>query len=142
MAMVDSHAARTPYPMKFRLLVLLALFLTAALPARPAALAGKWLSEFDSQIGVQKYVFEFKQDGDHLTGEATHDHSLGKGTAQLKNIKVDGDKVSFDEPFELNGTAITITYSGTLASDEMKLTRNVGDFATEQIAAKRAPAQK
>ncbi|MDQ5978609.1 MAG: hypothetical protein QG602_1583, partial [Verrucomicrobiota bacterium] len=36
----------------------------------------------------------------------------------------------------------TITYTGTLAGDEIKLTRQVGEFATEQLSAKRAPAAK
>jgi len=34
----------------------------------------------------------------------------------------------------------TITYSGTLAGDELKLTRVVGQFGTEQLSAKRASA--
>jgi hypothetical protein len=126
--------------MKIRPLVLLAFLLSLVLPAGAAGLAGKWTTEFDSQIGVQKYVFEFKNDGDHLTGQATFDHSFGKGTVQLREIKVDGDKVSFNEPFTMDGNEIVIAYHGTLADDEMKLTRNVGDFATEQLVVKRAPA--
>ncbi len=128
--------------MKLRPLALLALLIAATLPAQAADLIGKWTSEFDSQIGAQKYTYEFKNDGDHVTGQATYEHSLGKGTVQLRAIKVEGDKVSFTEPLVIEGNEITISYAGTLAGDEMKLTRNVGDFATEQITAKRAPAAK
>ena len=78
--------------------------------------------------------------GDALTGQATFEHSMGKGTVQLKNLKVEGDKVSFDEPLTINGDEITILYTGTLAGDELKLTRKVGDFGTEQLTAKRAGA--
>lgn len=127
--------------MKLRPLALLALLLAAALPAHAAELVGKWTAEFDSQIGVQKYVFEFKQNGDHLTGQAAFDHAFGKGTVQLRAIKVEGDQVSFQEPFTMEGNEIIIAYRGTLGDTEMKLTRNVGDFATEQIVARRAPAQ-
>jgi hypothetical protein len=49
--------------MKFRPLALLALLLAAALPASAADLVGKWTSTFDSQIGQQKYAYEFKQTG-------------------------------------------------------------------------------
>lgn len=126
--------------MKTRLLVLLALLIAAVLPASAANLVGKWSAEFDTQIGLQKYVFEFKQAGDNFTGEASFDHSFGKGTVQLKNIKVEGDKVSFAEPFKMDGNEITISYTGTLTNDEMKLTRQVGEIATEQLTAKRAPA--
>ena len=130
-----------PLPMKLRPLALLALFLAALLPAH-AGLAGRWTAEFDTQIGLQKYVFEFKQDGDRFTGQATHDHSLDKGTVQLRAVTVDGDKVSFNEPFSVEGTEIIIAYRGTLAGDELRLTRDVGDIATEQLTAKRVPDTK
>lgn len=125
--------------MRNRILGLLALLL-AALPAGAGDLAGRWTAEFESPIGVQKYVYEFKKTGDVLDGEATYDHSMGKGRVALKNLKVDGDKVSFEEPLTIEGNTITILYSGTLAGDEMKLTRVVGDFGTEQLTAKRAAA--
>jgi len=126
--------------MKIRFFAILALLMAAALPAGAADLLGRWTAEFDSPIGVQKYVYEFSKSGDALTGQATFDHSMGKGTVPLKNLKVDGDKVSFEEPLTINGDTITITYSGTLAGDELKLTRVVGQFGTEQLTAKRAGA--
>ena len=124
--------------MKTRVLGILALLLAVALPAAAADLAGKWNAEFDSPIGVQKYVYEFKKSGDVLAGQATYDHSMGKGTVALENLKIDGDKVSFEEPLTIDGNTITIKYSGTLAGDELKLTRVVGNFGTEQLTAKRA----
>ena len=124
--------------MKIRFPGILALLLAFALPAAAADLPGKWTAEFDSPIGVQKYVYEFSKSGDTLTGQATYDHSMGKGTVQLKNLKLEGDKISFDEPLSINGDEITIVYSGTLAGDELKLTRKVGEFGTEQLTAKRA----
>ena len=126
--------------MKIRLFGILALALVAAMPAAAGDLLGQWSAEFDSPIGVQKYVYVFRNSGDALAGEATFDHSMGKGTVPLKNLKVEGDKVSFEEPLTIDGNQITITYSGTLAGDELKLTRVVGDFGTEQLTAKRAGA--
>ncbi len=58
----------------------------------------------------------------------------------LKNVKVDGDKITFEEPLSINGSNITILYSGTLSDTELKLSRVVGDFGTEQLTAKRADA--
>lgn len=126
--------------MKLRMIGTLLLLLATALPAAAAELAGRWTAEFDSPIGVQKYVYVFKKDGDALTGEATYDHSMGKGTVALKNVKIDGDKVTFEEPLSVNGANITILYSGTLSDTEIKLSRVVGDFGTEQLTAKRADA--
>jgi hypothetical protein len=118
----------------------LALLVAAAAPANAADLLGRWTAEFESPIGVQKYVYEFRKSGDALSGQATYEHSMGKGTVDLQNLKVDGDKVAFEEPLTINGDKITITYSGTLAGDELKLTRVVGNFGTEQLTAKRAAA--
>jgi hypothetical protein len=67
---------------------------------------------------------------------------MGKGSVELKAVKLDGDKVSFTEALTIDGNTIMISYHGTVAGDEMKLTREVGTFATEEIVAKRAPAQK
>ena len=123
--------------MKIRSLAFLAL-LVAALPAAAGELAGKWNAEFDSPIGVQKYVYEFTKSGDGLTGQATFEHQMGKGTVPLSKVTTDGDKVTFEETLTIEGNSIVITYSGTLAGDELKLTRNVGDFGSEQLTAKRA----
>ena len=126
--------------MKIRFFGILALLIAASMPAAAGDLLGRWTAEFDTPIGVQKYVYEFKKSGDALAGEATYERSIGNGKAQLKNVKVDGDKISFDEPLSVEGNEITITYSGTLAGDEMKLTRTVGQFGTEELTAKRATA--
>ena len=126
--------------MKIRFLGILALLMAAALPASAADLAGRWTAEFDSPIGMQKYVYEFQKTGDALTGKATYERSIGNGTAPLKNVKLDGDKITFEEPLSVEGNEITITYSGTMAGDELKLTRTVGEFGTEQLTAKRATA--
>lgn len=123
-----------------RFLAICALLLATALPAAAADLLGKWTAEFDTAIGVQKYVYEFQKTGDALTGQATFERSIGNGTVQLKNVKLDGDKITFDEPLSVDGNEITINYTGTLAGDELKLTRVVGQFGTEQFTAKRAAA--
>ena len=126
--------------MKIRFFGILALLIAASMPAAAGDLLGRWTAEFDTPIGVQKYVYEFKKTGDAVGGEATFERSIGSGTVQLKNVKVEGDKVSFDEPLSVDGADITINYTGTLAGDELKLTRTVGQFGTEQLTAKRAAA--
>ena len=62
---------------------------------------------------------------------------MGKGESPLKDIKVKDDDVSFVETIKIQDAEITVTYSGKLAGDELKLTRTVGDFGTEQLVAKR-----
>lgn len=120
---------------------------TPSAAAEPAPVAAKenatgiWKAEFDSQIGRQKYTYTLKQDGTTLTGKANSEVGDRKREAELKDGKVDGNKVSFVEMLEFQGNNIRIGYTGTITGNEMKLTREVGDFAKEDIVAKReAPA--
>jgi enterochelin esterase-like enzyme len=109
--------------------------------ALAADISGTWKTEFDTQIGAQKYTFTFKQEGSKLTGKADSEVGGQKHQAELKEGKVDGDTVSFVEPFSFQGNEIRISYRGTVAGKEIKFTRQVGDIATEQLVAKlEAPA--
>jgi hypothetical protein len=60
------------------------------------------------------------------------------GASDVIDGKIDGDKVSFVEIFKIEDMDVRITYSGQITSaDEIKFTRQVGNFATEQFVAKR-----
>jgi hypothetical protein len=115
-----------------------ALALVYPLSARAADASGKWKAEFNTQVGVQKYTFELKASGAKLTGTASFERMGDTGHAELKEGKVEGDKVSFVELLEIQGNQVRIEYMGQLAGDEIKFTRKVGDFATEEFVAKRA----
>lgn len=117
--------------------VLAVLALVLPPSARAADVNGKWTAEFDSPVGVQKYTYELKADGAKLTGTAAFERMGEKGTAELKEGKVDGDKVSFVEMLDFQGNSLRIEYTGQLVGDELKLTRKVGDFGTEELVAKR-----
>jgi hypothetical protein len=106
--------------------------------ARAADVAGRWTAEFDTQVGVQKYTYDLKLEAGKLTGTAAFERMGDKGTVELKEGRVEGDKVSFVEMLDFQGNALRIEYSGQLAGDEIKFTRRVGDFATEEFVAKRA----
>ncbi len=121
---------------QLRLSSVLATFCFAAV-AHAADLTGNWKSEFDTQIGPQKYVFSFKQDGEKLTGKAVAELRDQKRDVELKDLKLEGDKLSFYENLQFQDNTIRIDYSGKVAGNEIKLTRKVGDFATEEIVAKR-----
>jgi len=118
---------------------------TPAAPAAPAAaagLTGKWRSDFDSPVGPQKYTYDFKADGERLTGKATGQIGEEKhDPVDIKEGKIKGDEISFVEVLSFNGMEITITYTGRVKGDEIHLTRKVGDFATEEIVAKRVKGE-
>ena len=116
------------------------LALLAALLAAPVAAladaAGTWTATFETQIGEQSYTYVFAVDGTTLTGTAKN--AMSEMPTEIKDGKVEGDTISFVENFNYQGMDLVITYSGTVAGDEIKFTRMVGEFATEELVAKRA----
>ena len=111
------------------------LMILAAVIAMAADVTGKWTSEFESQIGPQKYTFEFKVEGTKLTGKAVN---AERGTTEITEGKVNGDEISFVENLKFEGNDIRIEYKGKVIGDEIKLNRKVADFANYDITAKRA----
>ena len=110
-----------------------------------ADISGVWKSEFDTQIGVQKYTFVFKPEGASLTGKASADINGETHETELKEGKINGDDVSFVEMLNFQGNDLRIVYLGKVLKNEIRFTRQVGEFAKEELVAKRAesaaPAQ-
>jgi enterochelin esterase-like enzyme len=59
-----------------------------------------------------------------------------KREVELKEGKIDGDTVSFVETLSYQGNDITVTYKGKVSGNEIKFTRQVGEFASEEATAK------
>jgi hypothetical protein len=120
--------------MKLRsILVMTTLVAGMTLAALAADVSGQWTSTFTTQIGEQHYTYTFKVDGDKLTGTAKNDN----GTTEITDGSIKGDDISFVENIDMMGNKIAITYTGKVSGDEIKFTRKVGDFATEELTAKR-----
>ena len=108
---------------------------SVAVAAAPTAdISGAWAAEFDSQVGKQTYTYTFKVEGGTLTG-----HSKSNlGESDLTGT-VDGDKVTFVENLNYQGTALAITYTGQIVSgNEIKFKRDVGGQGGEEFTAKRS----
>lgn len=129
------------HPMKTSSKILLSFACGLALlgGARAADIDGKWQADFEAlQIGHTKYIFDLKADGEKLTGKASAERAqLGKTEAEIKNGKIVKGAVSFTETFKINDNEVTVEYKGTLAGDELKLHRKVGELAEYDIVAKR-----
>ncbi len=108
--------------------------------AHAGDIAGQWRAEFDTQIGMQKYLFTFKTDGDKLTGNAAVEVGDQKREAKFTEGKITGDRVTFVEILNIQGNDIRIHYSGKIGTNEIEFTREVGDFATENFKATRVAA--
>jgi len=101
------------------------------------SVAGKWKGQFDSQIGQQKYTFEFKVDGTNVTGTATGEREMGTNTVAITEGKINKDEISFVEPLKFGDNEMRIEYTGKVAGNEIKFHRKVGDVAEEDFVANR-----
>jgi hypothetical protein len=118
----------------------LALTFAVSVFAADDAFVGKWKTEFESQIGTQKYTFEFKLEDGKLAGKAIGVRDTGTNEVKITELKVDKDEISFIEPLTLQDNEMRIEYKGKLKDDEIKLHRKVGDIAEYDIVAKRVKA--
>jgi len=118
--------------LKFRAVLFVAVLALVA-TAFAADVDGTWTATFDTQIGEQHYTYTFKADGEKLTGTAKND----MGERPIEDGVIKGKDISFTENLDFQGQKLTIKYTGKLNGDEIKFTRQVGTFATEELIAKR-----
>jgi hypothetical protein len=115
-------------------------WLVALSSARAIDVSGRWRAEFDTQIGLQKYLYTFQLNEGKLSGKATAEVGGQKREVELKECKVTGDTLTVVELFKFQDNGVRIEYTGKMSKNEIKLTRKVGDFATEELVAKRVQA--
>ncbi len=105
---------------RFAVAVCFALMALAA-TALAADITGKWTASMAGRGGGDPVTitYTFKQDGAKLTGSI----DSPMGTMEIKDGKVEGDKLSFAMTFEggPNG-AMKMINEGTINGDEIKLT--------------------
>ena len=122
---------------KYAMILILSILGLLVATARAGDIAGQWRAEFDTQIGLQKYLFTFQTNADKLTGKAAVEVGEQKREVEFKEGKITGDTVSFVELLSLQGNEIRILYSGKVGTNEIEFTREVGDFAKENFKATR-----
>ena len=116
--------------------VSLVLVFSSLALVRAADVTGKWTAKFMTQVGDQEYTFDFVVKGTTLTGTAKG-NLLGE--SKITEGKVEGDKISFVENGKYMDMELRIEYTGTVTSnDEIKFSRKIADFATEELIAKRS----
>jgi hypothetical protein len=120
--------------MTFRRVISLTVLALAFIGAVWAAgAAGKWTATFNTQVGEQKYTWDLKAAGSKLTG--TYTSSNGNG--EIVDGKIEGDDLSWVENLKFQDMDLRIQYKAKLSGDELKISRNVADIATEEGVGKR-----
>lgn len=110
-----------------------------ALSANGADVSGQWHAEFESPRGPQKIQFEFKTDGDKLTGKTISQFGGRSREAEIQDGKVDGDTLSFAQVIRFQDNEMRIVYTGSVGADGIAFSRKVGDFGTSDFKAARGP---
>jgi len=108
-----------------------------AFAASPADLVGQWKADIDTQIGLQKYVFTFTATNDTLAGKASVDANDQTREADLQEMKLDSDKLTFVEVLKIQDNDVRIVYTGKVGTNDISFHRAVGDIATEDFTATR-----
>ena len=96
-----------------RRILLVVLF---AVCAWGADISGKWKGEWTDSRDTPPYTFTFKQDGASLTG------TVGNGDGedqQIRDGKVNGDRVSFVVVRKVGAREMTANYSGRVDGGEI-----------------------
>jgi hypothetical protein len=111
-----------------------ALLLLAA-PAMAADVDGKWAGTVSTPGGDFPVSFEFKADGTKLTGTTM---SPDGSAVNIKDGKIDGDKIAFGVSLDFGGMSIDIAYTGVVSPTEVKLTADVAGMPLEFVVKKEA----
>ena len=123
--------------MKIQNLILAMMLTGLAWSARAADVAGKWVGEFESQVGHQKYTFKFQTTDGKLKAEAEAESDQGKRHVDFVDVKQTSDTLTFAENREIqDNNTIRIDYTGKVGTNEIKFTRKVGDFGSQDFTAK------
>ena len=117
-----------------RIAILSILTLAFLVSATAADVSGKWTAEVETPRGAMQYTFDFKADGDILTGTM----SSQRGESEIQEGKVSGDEISFVRVMKFQEREMRLQYKGTVSGDEIKFTVAVGDRPPMEFVAKRA----
>ncbi|MBL8214390.1 MAG: hypothetical protein JNK87_26955 [Bryobacterales bacterium] len=98
---------------------LMLVLLLASCSAFAQGVAGKWKATAEGPNGSMERTFDFKVDGEKLSGE-TLSSFAGKST--IANGKVSGDELTFTIVIEFQGEKMDVTYKGKVSGSAIKLT--------------------
>ena len=116
--------------------VLLALVMTIGMAATAFAadVNGKWKGNVDTPNGPIELTYEFKADGEALTGTV----ASAMGSLPLEKGKIAGDVLTYSVTIEGAGT-ITHEAKVNAAGDEITV-KATGEWGTSEYVVKKVPA--
>ena len=116
-----------------RLVAAFIAVLAIAATAFAADVNGKWVGSVDTPNGPIELTYEFKADGETLTGSVTS----AMGTIALSNGKIAGEKLTYDVEIESG----KITHEATVNADGTEIAvKATGDWGTAEYIVKKVVA--
>ena len=119
--------------MKTRAFVLALGILLLAAPTFAADVDGKWTGMIDTPNGPVQVAFTFKADGNTLNGSTT---APDGSELPIKAGKIDGANISFNIDLDFGGMAFTLSYTGVVSPDQIKLTADFMGMPFEFVVKK------
>ena len=108
--------------------------LLAATPTFAADVDGKWSGTISvAGVGDVPVAFEFKADGATLTGSTLSPDGM---SVNIKDGKIDSDKITFLVSLDLGGMPLDITYSGVVTPAELKMKAEVVGMTMDFVVKK------
>lgn len=121
-----------------RILLVVSVALLCLVPAFAADITGKWATTIKTPIGDMNYTFDFKVEGEKLTGKAVMSMGGESSESVLTEGAVKGDEISFVETLKMQGQELRCEYKGKISGNEIRGSRTVGSYGTEEFVASRA----
>src|SRR5262249_33744452 len=84
-------------------------------------------------VGQQKYLFYFQVTDGKITAKASAELAGEKRQVEFKEAKLADDILTFVEIFKFQDNKVRIEYTGKVSDNEIKFTRKVAEFATEEF---------
>jgi hypothetical protein len=116
-----------------RLFAFTMVFLLAAGIACGADIDGKWEGELDMMGQTMPVSYNFKADGNVLTGTTP---GMQGEEMELQDGKIDGNNISFSIVFDMMGQETKIDYKGVVEGNEIKLSFDMMGQTTEILLKK------
>jgi len=114
----------------------LTLIAAFAVVVQAADVSGKWTAQVPGREGqTREAVFNFKVDGEKLTGTTTGRQGQ---EIPISNGKISGDSLSFTVTMQFGDSQVEMKYTGKIAGDEIQFKREGGQGPPREFVAKRA----
>jgi hypothetical protein len=110
-----------------------AALLLLAVSAFAADVDGKWSGSVHTDNGDFPVTFNFTAAGAVLNGTMSGPDG---GDIAIKDGMIDGANISFWLNLDFGGNAMKLTYKGVVASDQIKITVDVGGMPMELVVKK------